>query len=222
MADKASRTTYAVPPVIEVALSVAFQPIPDLGNIDLVRCWLERFRGAYPKVEEQSPFEMPIEDVSTPASPQRVKVELIQSPVKTRFWLKDEGDAHLLQLQSSFFGRNWRKRAAAAGYPRYPRLAKSFDEDLRTFQAFLSDSGYAPMSPTQVEVSYFNHVEVPTGKSGLGWLLRTVNDRLVGDFRERPTHTRYATQYLMTYAGKPVGRLHVSAEPAVRKLTLGR
>ena len=53
------RRDFASPPVTEVVLSVALQPLA-LGVTDLVDLWRRYFQKTFPSVEEQPPFTMPI------------------------------------------------------------------------------------------------------------------------------------------------------------------
>src|SRR5438552_7213327 len=123
------RPDFLEPPVIEVALSVAFQPVAGLGTVQLVSAWQQKFQQSYPNVEEQAPFEMPVEKVGEPFRGPSIQVQLVAPPLAPRLWLVNDAGTQLLQLQHNFFARNWRKRPAETDYPRYPSLVRSFEED---------------------------------------------------------------------------------------------
>lgn len=214
--DVARPGDFEDPPVVEVALSVAFQPIPRLGLVNLVEAWQEEFRTRYPRIEEQAPFEMPTENVGEPPRGPSIRFGLVSPPFSTRLWLTNEVGTQLLQLQQGLFARNWRKQKGAGEYPRYPWLVRSFEEEFGYFRNYLLGAGLSEPKATQVEVTYINHVEVP-GDPGraLGRLLRMVSDRPTG-FPQKPEQMRFGAQYLIQAGGGPVGRLHVTAEPAVR------
>jgi hypothetical protein len=47
---------FEAPPVVEVVLSVAFDPISALTNTRMVEAWTEVFRDYFPSIEEKPPY----------------------------------------------------------------------------------------------------------------------------------------------------------------------
>jgi len=209
---------FLAPPVVEVALSLGFEQIEGIGVVNLVQLWESRFRDRFPKVEEQSPIDMAIEPLGKASQGGAVSVQLMQRVPLPRLWFLDADGAHLVQVQNNWLARNWRKVGGTVKYPRYPDLRRSFRRHLSDYRAYLKEAGLGDINPVQCEVTYINHVELPdTGQSrGLAGVLSLVDDRPIA-FDAAPESVRIAAQYVITHNGQSVGRLHVSAEPAVRR-----
>jgi hypothetical protein len=129
------------PPVAEVILSVAFEPVQGLGVIELARLWEEKFRGEFPGVEEQPPWQMPIERLSSSPGTPNVSLEVFSSPPMPRLWFISERGTELVQVQRDWFARNWRKMDSPEGYPRYASLRRPFEEALSSLANGLEAEG---------------------------------------------------------------------------------
>jgi uncharacterized protein (TIGR04255 family) len=134
-----------------------------------------------------------------------------------RLWFLSEDDSELVQIQDNWLARNWRKQKAAKTYPRFPALRAKFMKDLSALRAFLRRQGLPHISPQQCEVTYINHVDVEDLPSpSLGSVLRLVDDRPV-DYEVPSESLRLAAAYPIVHEGSKVGRLHLSADPAIRR-----
>ena len=59
--------SYNSPPVNEVVLAVAFADLPGLTIAHLGHLWFSEFRAELPLIEEQAPYDPPIESMGSPA-----------------------------------------------------------------------------------------------------------------------------------------------------------
>jgi uncharacterized protein (TIGR04255 family) len=174
------------------------------------------FRERFPNIEQKSPYQMPIEMFGQPPARPSVSLELVESALP-RLWFVDAAGSHLVQVQNDWFARNWRRVDGAEGYPRYPTLSDAFVDDLQSLQAYLHGEGFGEIVPTQCEVTYVDHIELPDGGEGaLGSVLSSLTAP-AQEFALRAEGQRLATNYIVEHGSRPVGRLHVNANTAIRR-----
>jgi uncharacterized protein (TIGR04255 family) len=208
---------FGSPPAIEVALAVAFQPLPLLGAVEVVRLWESNFRRDFPKVEEQARVMMPIEQFGSPSSLPSFRFELAEAPRLPRLWFLCEDESELLQVQNDWFARNWRQRDAGPEYPHYPRIRDPFAADLGHLISHIKRRKLGSFVPIHCELTYINHIPLTPGESDIKRVLTFfAGDAPPGPLGE-PEAVRFAVQWLISHEGEPVGRLHLTAEPAVRQ-----
>lgn len=213
--NPASRGIFASPPVIEVALSVAFEPLPDFGIALLGELYGE-FRSRFPRQEEQGRFEMPIEVLDAPQAAPEATFRFFQTPPTPRLWFLDADGRHLVQVQNTLFARNWRRITSDDDYPRYQVIRDAFESDISVFQTFLDARGIGPIRATQCELTYINHVPSPNNPGELGEIFAFIDD---GRLRPvEPEAIRFVVDSPINSDGKAIGRLHVSGEPATLKI----
>ena len=205
------RPRFASPPIIELVLSVGFQPLP-INVVQLGDIW-KTFRDRFPKVEQKPPYNMPMEVFGQQPARPSVSLELVESSPLPRLWFVDAAGAQLIQVQNDWFARNWRRVDGTDGYPQYPALSDAFVDDLMRFRAHVRDHGLS-IVPTQCEVTYIDHIDLPE-EGGLGSVLSVLSAR-AEDFGLRPEGQALATDYLLEQDAAPVGRLHVTANTALR------
>ena len=209
---------FIAPPVVEVALSVSFRPVKALNTVQLIDLWTTAFRGDYPEIQEQPPFVMPTESIgAAPAGPS-VSFQLSPNPVSPRYWLLDEQQHHLIQLQQDFFAFNWRKLDESMEYPRYSRMREQFAAALQRVADYLEPHDLGEFIPTQAEITYINHVSPEPGEAQLR-LRSIISGFATPDVEGLPDveTERLALTYRILHGERQIGRLHVAAEPAVRR-----
>ncbi len=211
--------SFALPPVVEVALSLAFRPVARLRTIELVRLWDALFFKEFPRGEEQQPYQMPIERFDRAVALQQVGLQFSAGLPTPRLLLHSPGGDQTIQLQNNYFARNWRKadQGAYPVYPRYPRLEVPFAADLSKLESYLSSRKLGGFEPVQCELTYINHIENRSGKPDLGDILTLVSREPSADDADERESMRVAAQYLISQDGIGLGRIHVSADPAVRR-----
>jgi len=203
---KAIAAGFRSPPVNEVSLAVAFQPV-GLTVITAGELWRKHFKAGYPKVDEQVPVRMPIESFSGfPSVASTLQWEVNEgAPPLPRLWFLTEEGTELIQVQRDWFARNWRQvETASASYPLYPAAREAFERDFRTFAKELG-----PIRPLQAEITYINHISEPDVAAVVARLSRTK--------ARTPEFQGYTSQYVLTRDGANVGRLYLQAQKALRR-----
>jgi uncharacterized protein (TIGR04255 family) len=203
------------PPVIEVVLAVTFRPIPGFRIVHYGQLWERHFKEAFPTVLEQARVQPLIEQLDSPGRGAELTLELAMTPPLPRAWFIGPDASQLVQVQNDWFARNWRKVEADREYPRYPNLRQPFAKDFRQFVDYVRQAVLEPVEPTQCELSYINHIVAPDGLQ-LSDILTIVQHRPTDDLPS-PEAMRLAVQYVIARGDEAVGRLHVTAEPAVRR-----
>lgn len=207
---------FTDPPVIEVALAVQFDRLTELRTPHLGLLWAE-FRDQFLRTEEYPPRELMMETFGVP-SPSKISVQLETTPPVPRIWFLNQMGTELIQVQQDAFVHNWRKVGAGERYPRYEYIREKFSAELDKFQKFLIREHLGKLVPNQCEVTYVNHI-----LSGKGWerhgqigqVLTVWTPRYSDSFLSEPEDVRFAIRYVIPdNTGNPLGRLHISAQPA--------
>lgn len=220
-AAQASQFTH--PPVVELALSVQFRPLTGLGVAHFGLLW-DQWRSTYPKTEHRPPINRATETYEKGATGllKRVSLELVSSlPVPRVWFLRDDG-SELLQVQQDRFVQNWRRRGENE-YPSYTKLRGRFEERLSEFAEFLAKEKLGPLDIDQCEITYVDHLPIGEGAlpnaGDLGQVFvfwgKDYSDGGLG----APEQARCNLRFVMRDdQGKPLGRLHMNAEPSVSRL----
>ena len=213
--------SFASPPLVEVALSVQFDPLPGLHAAHLGLLWT-RFRDRFPRTEEHSPLPEAVERFGLRSSARpAIGIKLLDMPPMPRVWFLNNLGTQLIQVQQDRFVYNWRKGAGSDPYPHYEPMRDAFTEALATFQQFLTEEGVGEFIPNQCEVTYVDHV-LPDGgwrrHGELGEVVTLWAGQTSGTFLPEPEQATLSVQYVISRgdASEPLGRLHISVEPAYR------
>lgn len=209
------------PPLIETALGVQFDPLPNLDVPRLGLLW-QRFKETLPVVQQQPPLDPVIERAGARAQPARLTLQISQQPLLPRCWFLDDAGGQLLQVQQDRLIWNWRKTSDQDAYPRYddwvrPRFIEQFDK----FLSFLREEQVGDFRPNQCEVIYVNHIA-----SGQGWTKHSDLDKVFVGWSS--SYGRNVSLELETVqlacqhtinddSGGFLGRLHVGIESVFRK-----
>lgn len=208
------------PPVVEVALSVQFETLPDFRTPQIGLLW-QQFRDRFPKTEEHPPLDSVIERFGVPPTPKGVaRFQMLSAPPVPRCWFLNNEGTELVQVQQDRFAHNWRKVGDQATYPRYDYVRTTFENELRKFEDFLSRQQIGELNANQCEITYVNHILSGEGWNNhgqLGEVLTLFAPRYTDDFRPAPEDGRLSARYMIpNNTGEPVGRLHVAVEPVYR------
>lgn len=206
------------PPVSEVLLDAALDPLPLVRNAHLGLFWAEHLRGDYPQLQEHPPLGL--NEESFVDEPRVLEFRLEPSVPVMRQWFISADESRLIQLQQDRFIQNWRRRSPDADYPRYESLRESFERHFSTYAEFLGRNDLGAASIRQAEVSYINQLQpddVWQSQSDLGHVLRSWQpdfgaEGLLTDALE---DVRVAWRHLITDDGGPYARLYVSVDPVV-------
>ena len=208
------------PPVVEVALSVQFDPIANLRTPQIGMLWQE-FRDRFPKTEEHPPLETVIERFGVSPSPKgNARFQVLSALPAPRCWFLNDQGTELVQVQHDRFVHNWRKLGDDDTYPRYDHVRATFEGELKRFGDILTRDGLGELDSNQCELTYVNHIVSGEGWSThgqLGDIITLFNLQYTDVFRPQPEECRLAARYvILNTIGEPVGRLHVAVEPVYR------
>jgi uncharacterized protein (TIGR04255 family) len=213
------RVDFRRPPVTETILGVQFAPLRGLSLPYLGLYWAT-VRSEYPTQEVKPPLAPIVEEFDRRPGLPTVSLELASEP-DVRCWLIDSTSTQLIQIQRDRFIRNWRKGEPPHDrYPRYDDLKPRFESDWSGFLAFLEREGLGTPEVNQCEVTYINHIPLGDGYHSLGSLhevLSILGAPVRRDVLPEPEVFVFNTRYVLP--GNR-GRLHVSAQPAVRRQDL--
>ncbi len=210
------RPDFGRPPVIEVALSIQFEPLPQFCTAHIGLLW-RMLRERFPRTEQHPPRDPVFELFGVSKQPSmNVRVERVLPVPQVRF-LNERGN-ELIQVQQDRLVHNWRKVDDGDEYPRYPSVKSRFLEELDAFRRFLASENLGDISPNQCEVTYVNHIrsgEVWRSHAELGRVVSLLSGAHSDEFLPSPQDIAARIRYVIPgQDGTPVGRLLVSLDPA--------
>ena len=205
------------PPVIEVLLSVQFDPIEALQGPHLGLLW-QKFRARYPRIEQHAPISPRLERFGEAlASTPTARIEMVDKPPLPRSWFLNEVGTELIQIQEDRFVHNWRKRGEDDEYPRFEHIRDQFSEQLDVFCSFIAQEELGKFVPNQCEVTYVNHIVAGDGweKHGeLGKVFTVWKEGYSDDFLSEPETAEISVRYVIyNETNEPIGRLYVISKP---------
>ncbi len=219
MVDRpANLPDYQNPPVVEVALSVRFEPLDRLQTVHIGLLWQAFFREKFSVVEEHPPLPLVLEAFSGTSQPS-LQVEFGPPPLPRQWFLNQDG-SQLIQIQSDGFVHNWRQATPDLAYPRYEQVKDQFIVYFAAFRNFLAMESLGDAIPIQCEVTYVNHIE-----AGSGWekpndfsnVFTTWSGQYSDSFLSDPEQIRLNVSYVIPGdEGEPLGRLHIACQPSIR------
>jgi len=210
------RVDFENPPVTETILSVQFAPLRGL-TLPYMGLFWGQVRSQYPTQEVKPPLSPVIEDFSSPPTAPSLGIEVSSEP-DARFWLVDGTSTQLIQIQRDRFIRNWRKgEAPNDAYPRYDELRPRFEHDWLSFVGFLEREKLGTPEVNQCEVTYINHIGLGTGWNSLSDAHRVLTVLKAQEGREFLPEPEMVIVNVRFVMPERRGRLHVSAQPAIRR-----
>jgi len=209
---------FEKPPVVEVALSVQFEPLRKLDGARVGLYWAG-IKTRFPTIEQQPRLDPVVErfDV-TDYAPRFLRIEFGEAV--PRFWFLTTNESELLQVQQDRFIHNWRKKNVEP-YPHYENLRESFANELKAFSNFLAAEGIGEIVPNQCEVTYINHIEAEAAQ---GAHARVEDVLTVWSGLQNPEllpsqleSADVRLRYVISQEGRKLGRLHIELQPAFRQ-----
>lgn len=212
--------SFRKPPVNEVVLSVAFDRPERLSTAHIGNFWHSQLRDELPSVQEQPPYNRPIEVLADPPAPQTLNFQLLTQPPAPRLWAQNGDGTRLVQVQPDWFAFNWRDLPDVdQEYVRWPTIESEFIKWFGQFQNYLTAEGLGSVVTRQCEVTYINQIRPVEGI----WANHGQIDRittLLGEAREflpSAETSQLTVAYRMSDAQDQVrGRLHVTVQPTFR------
>lgn len=207
---------YLRPPVTEVFLSVQFEELQAIHNIDAFPLW-RRFESSFPKVEERPRIPPAFETFGSPGTASQPQITFLTTPPATRYWFISRDDTQIIQFQPDRLTHNWRKVTSEGEYPRYESIKSAFMQELQQLQDFLREErGITNLKPTQCEVTYINHIPTDSLKSNspalIFRLLNNVAHPELGNLNDATFTARFL---IKGPDGSPIGRLTADAREGI-------
>ena len=122
---------FGQPPVVEVALSVQFEPLAFIGR-HIAELW-QSCRSQFPNWQDQPPIAPAFELFGEAVPDARAWLNAAQL---RRAIFRNALGTELKQYQADRFVRNWTKAPDAPTYPRYESVLTPFATDLRVLIDF--------------------------------------------------------------------------------------
>jgi uncharacterized protein (TIGR04255 family) len=211
------RPKFTNPPLIERAISVVFEPLPNFTLGDYGLFWHE-VAAEFPASEAMEPVTAALESFDG-FRPQQLGIQLLPGVVMPRAAFRNESNGELLQLQSDRFGFNWIKTNADHKYPHSEATLERFFELLARFSAFVERRNLGGLNIVQCELTNVNVVLVSdVGESFAD--IATVLRLAPLDF-DCP-NTRLENQLvgskhlILNDDGQPIGRVHTLGQPSLK------
>src|SRR5688572_27284950 len=106
---------YKNPPVVEVVLSVQFDPLNRLNVAHIGLLW-SKFKDRLPLTTERQPIAPIFETFGLPTALQ-IETTFTQRVPIPRVWFFNQETTDLIQIQQDRLLRNWRKKDLVCKYP---------------------------------------------------------------------------------------------------------
>lgn len=153
-------TTFANPPLAEVALGIQFEKIAEFKVTDYAEMWNLLGRAAFPNVENQPPLI----SIGTNVALGHTAFAIGVGPcdyILPRSWFVSKDGQLLFQLQADRFLFNWRKLdGGPETYLRFPALKKQFFEGFMKLVEFVKGSYGIELRALEAELTYVNFIPV--------------------------------------------------------------
>jgi len=151
-----SSITYDAPPLVEVAMSIQFDPPKGLNQAHLGAFWVTQ-KGSLPHVRAVQPIPTTNEIFGSQEQwlPPSLQLALTSEP-DCRLQMTSSDDQWMCQVQRNRLVINWRKRNDE--YPRFSSTWARFRSALDAWQAFLAGLGMARLRARLWELTYVNRI----------------------------------------------------------------
>ncbi len=148
--------TYNAPPLVEVAMSIQFEPSRELNSAHLGAFWMTQ-RHQLPIVRTLQPIPAVSDDFGGAGQwlPPALQFALKSEP-DCRLQMVSSDDQWMCQLQRNRIVINWRRRNEQ--YPRFDTTLARFRDGWNSWRIFLKDIGLPPTRPQIWELTYVNRV----------------------------------------------------------------
>ncbi len=155
--------SYKNPPLVEVALSVVFEPVEGLTDAHLSPFWWT-VRNSFPfvRLAHAIPTDLQSFELGMVESP-GIQIELAKQ-LETRVLMTAEADDWVCQVQRNRLVVNWRKRSEA--YPRFSATLSKLTMMWDGWKSFVESLGFERPKPVAWEVTYVNQIRRDFNRHG--------------------------------------------------------
>jgi uncharacterized protein (TIGR04255 family) len=145
---------YERPPLVEVAMSVQFDPPRALSQAHLGAFWSLQ-REDFPNIRANQPIDAVIDDFDGQWVPSSIRFSWSNEP-HIRLQMSSSDDQWMCQIQRDRLVVNWRKREGV--YPRFGATLERFKNAWQAFTQFAQAFEVQGIAPRTWEVTYVNRV----------------------------------------------------------------
>jgi uncharacterized protein (TIGR04255 family) len=171
---------YDNPPAVETVMGFHFAQIAGWSPLHLGQLF-SVFEADYPNGEMLAP----VVDLSLAS---RGGALNFLEAMTLRAAFSDKLKSQLVQVQQSFFLRNWRRVVDGQQYAHYSELKPRFTADWQGFTSFLKQVGLGSPAVYRCEVTYVNHLvrgDIWNSYNDLAALLKPIAERASGSEQGR-------------------------------------
>ena len=153
---RSANVSHSHPPVVEVAMSVQFDPPSNLTLAHLGAFWATQ-KENFPKVRATQPIAASNEDFESegPWLPPSLRLAFIDEP-QCRLQMTSADEQWMCQFQPDRLVVNWRKKSE--DYPRFEKTLERFQASWHRLQEFFADEAISAPEPRLWEVTYVNRI----------------------------------------------------------------
>lgn len=208
------RLEFERPPLIEQAISIAFEPLQNFKIVDYGLFWAEIAEN-FPAVSSDIPLDNPTENFEEVRS-QNLSFSLMAAPPMPRAMFKN-GAGELVQVQWDRFGFNWAKEGDA-DYPHSEAVMSRFLQLFETFSRFIEKRRIGELKIKQCELTNLNVIPVVEFGDDYGDMAKALKvDRLdLGiPYLKAETYIRNRQHRIVGEGGRAIGRLHTAISPVI-------
>ncbi len=145
------------PPVIETVLGVQFERLPGLTNAHLGAFWAS-IKEDWPRITDAPRLDDQFEEFGKRIHwAHGIKLQVSQQ-ILARVQIKNEAEDRMIQIQNCRLDYNWLGHRKRKEYPRYSKIKPEFEQALKQFRNFITETGMGELVPNQWEITYVNHV----------------------------------------------------------------
>jgi len=209
MASNTDEPFFIKPPLIEVSLSVQFEPINELhlGYLGLV--W-DVFKERYPHVEHLEELPHSIEKFGV-IQREIPRIQFQQKLPFPRIRITSDDKKSVIQVQRDRFVFNWRKQdSPAEEYPRYRIIRSNLLDELGRFNSFLKMNNLPSISFNQVELTYVNHIDAEDNTVQEVFSDYFVDPKYSDNLKLE--HFSIKFRHLITNSDQKIGRLYTNID----------
>ncbi|AJA10656.1 Putative secreted protein [Sphingopyxis fribergensis] len=153
---KKVRPTFERPPLVEQAITVIFEQLPDFSIGDFGLFWT-KIQSEFPYSEAQTPIDGKIEGEAF--RPQQFQLRLLQASTLPRCFYRSDNGSELVQLQPNRFSFNW-LGTDDTHYPRSEATMARFHALFARFKEFVAERDLGTIKITQCELVNVNIIAV--------------------------------------------------------------
>lgn len=145
--------TFAKPPIVELVLGAQFSPLTKITSGHFGLFW-KALGDEWSEPSDSPPLDDQFETFDRPrwSAIPALELRLGPMPLPGRFIIGRKSKDRLIQVQSTRFHLNWRKRSGF--YPSYKELIAEFESTFAKFTDFVESAGLGKILLNQWELTY--------------------------------------------------------------------